>query len=205
MKQYINLLFLIVGFTSCQTTNVERGHAGDIGQASSSCGQLVLKSIQKSNENARADNVVYSTEGSPEVSVLEPEKFTEEPINADITVVAKKIDLKSDQRANNYEKVQQLGKKAKLPLKNYQGKNKAMKYGLKMLVYGLIIFPISLFAVDALFWSGEDWTILPFFVFLVLLIVSAVSIVLGLLLFFFGWIVSLFKKNKLHHAKITTV
>lgn len=112
-----------------------------------------------------------------------------------ITDIAKKIDLKSDQRAKNYKKVQHLDKKTKLPLKNYQGKNMAMKYGLKMLVYGLMIFPVSLFVVDALFWSCEDWTLLPFFVFLVLLIVSAVSIVLGLLLFFFGWIVSLFPKK----------
>lgn len=195
MKQHIQLLILVVGFTACQTTYVKIGKAGDIGQACSSCGQLVLKPLQKSNENGSVDSNVYSSEGSLDGSVLESEKFTEELIVVGITDIAKKIDLKSDPRAKNYKKVQQLDKKTKLPLKNYQGKNMAMKYGLKMLVYGLINFPISLFAVDALFWSSEDWTILPFFVFLILLIVSAVRIVLGLLLFFFGWIVSLFQKK----------
>lgn len=194
MNLFIKFLTVILLFSSCRAKYIERGEAGNT--------SFYLSS---KTTNKQSSNKKKSLEIDEFCHQLEIPKVSKKIENQNIEIITPSINLNFDliEEVNTAEKSYNkhaLNKPKsnreahlKIPLENYKGKNKAMKYGLQLLVYGAFVLGLILIPDALMLWEYVPTVILV----LMLLFVATpaiLAIIIGFLLFFFGWIASLFQK-----------
>jgi len=194
MNLFIKFLTVILLFSSCRAKYIERGEAGNTSFYLSS--QTTNKQSTNKKNSVEIDECCLQSENPKVSNKIE---------NQNIEIITPSINLNSDFIAEVNISEKSFDKHAlnrpksnrethfKIPLENYKGKNKAMKYGLQLLVYGAFVLGIILIPDALMLWEYLPTEILILMLLFVAL-PAMLAIIIGFLMFFFGWIASLFQK-----------
>jgi hypothetical protein len=193
MKQHIQLLILLVGFASCQTTYTERGNSSwhvstntlDQKKTRSEKHPIVISESTQQNTNEEKPQLVNNE--FPSLKTDFKKDFA--PVKNEVIQLSKAFGKTNNQLSlpHKISIVKSVKKQYQQQFIHYSGYNNAMEYGFKAFVYGLILFIV----VTGLFYlitGGRTTNIVIGLLTGLLGAISIVATIGGLLLWFGGWI-----------------
>ncbi|MCL9979849.1 MAG: hypothetical protein NBV77_00215 [Bacteroidia bacterium] len=193
MKQHIQLLILLVGFASCQTTYTERGNSSWYVQTNTQ-DQKNIKSEKQLIEISESTLQITNEEEPQLVNNESPSLKTD--FKKDYAPVKNEVInlFKALEKTNNHlslpqkiSVVKSFEKQFQQQFIHYSGYNNAMEYGFKAFIYGLMLF-ISVIVLFYLITGGGTTNIVIGLLTGLLGAISIVASIGGLLLWFGGWI-----------------
>jgi hypothetical protein len=193
MKQHIQLLILLVGFASCQTTYTERGNStwnvqtNTQDQKKTRSEKHLIEISEPTQQNTNEEEPQLVNNESPSLKADLKKDFA--PVKNEVINLSKALGRTNNQLSlpQKISVVKSFEKQFQQQFIHYSGYNNAMEYGFKAFVYGLILFIV----VTGLFYlitGGGTTNIVIGLIYGLLGALSIVATVGGLLLWFGGWI-----------------